>query len=44
MKKVNNTKPASKPKPSVGFGFGDAMFTVKNLASDYAQFNDPPSF
>lgn len=47
MKKPNpnlNNKPAGKPKPSAGFGFGDAMFAVKNLTSDYSQFDDPPSF
>lgn len=43
MKKTNNTKPSSKPKPpTTGFGFGEAMFNMKALTSDYAQFNEPP--
>lgn len=45
MKKSVPKQPQPKPnKPSMGFGFGDAMFTVKNLTSDYAQFDNPPSF
>lgn len=35
--------PPKNNKPAAGFGFGDAMFAVKNLTSDYANFDDPPS-
>lgn len=43
MKKPNN-QIQTPSKPAVGFGFGDAMFAMKNLTSDYAQFNDPQSY
>jgi hypothetical protein len=43
-KSVPKQAPPKQIKPAVGFGFGDAMFTVKNLTSDYAQFDNPPSF
>lgn len=44
MKKTTNTKGSSNPKPPLakGFGFGEAMFNVNSLTSEYAQFNDPP--
>ena len=35
--------PPKSNKPAAGLGFGDAMFAVKNLTSDYAMFDDPPS-
>lgn len=45
MKKSVPKQPTPKQnKPAVGFGFGDAMFAVKNLTSDYSQFDNPPSF
>jgi hypothetical protein len=31
-------KKEGKPIKKAGFGFGDAMFEIKNLQSDYAQF------
>jgi hypothetical protein len=43
-KSVPKQPPPAKPIKPAGFGFGDAMFAVKNLTSDYEQFNDPPSF
>ncbi len=36
MKTQNN------PKKPAGFGFGDAMFAIKDLTDDYGQFNAPP--
>lgn len=43
MKKTNNTKPVNSnlPKPKPGFGFGDAMFAMKDLAADYNQIDAP---
>ena len=27
--------------PAIGFGFGDAMFAIKNVQMDYDSFNEP---
>ena len=53
LKPINNpVKPASnpikpvtstKPKMGLGFGFGDAMFAMKNLTADYDQIGTLPS-
>ena len=40
MKKSELKQPPTKNNK---FGFGDAMFAVKNLTSDYAMFGDSPS-
>lgn len=53
QKPVNNpVKPSSnpikpvtstKPKMGLGFGFGDAMFAMKNLTADYEHIGSIPS-
>lgn len=42
---INTNKPATtaKPKMGLGFGFGDAMFAMKNLTADYEQIGTIPS-
>lgn len=35
-------KKEGKAIKKAGFGFGDAMFQIKNLQMDYAQFQDSP--
>ena len=39
MSKNNKSVNEKVKVPAKGFGFGEAMFNMKDLVSDYSQFN-----